>query len=448
VGRLGLRLDLSAEAAEVCGTFSDSLTRPGASGEQQTLARFDQRGRDLVSNRETIARQTICQWLGRPRVLFALTLVALAGLALLLPGRASAGTRIRVNCTANPGALASALASASDGDTLAIRGTCTGTFEIAHSLTLAGAGAATLDGQAAGTVLTVDSGKTVVIKNLIVRGGSASGVFAETVAGGISNLGTLTLRNSSVNANTADGDGGTGVGGILNGGTLTLWNSSVNGNSAGAETAVGGILNTGTVALKNSEVSGNSAGAGMGGNAYAGILNTGTLTLGNSSVDGNSTTGDQAHAVGGISSSSGKVSLRNSSVSGNSASAPSTLGFAVGGILNDGGMLTLRNSAVSGNSASSGGPAVGGILNAGTLTVRNSRVSGNHAAAFFEAVGGISNSGMLTVRNSRVSENRATAGFEAVGGISNFFSGTVTLRNSRVENNIPNNCNFIDPACA
>ena len=60
-----------------------------------------------------------------------------------------------------------------------------------------------------------------MLRNLVVTGGSASGVFGETVVGGIP-PGTLTLRNSSVNANTADGDGGTGVGGILNGSTLTL----------------------------------------------------------------------------------------------------------------------------------------------------------------------------------------------------------------------------------
>ena len=115
---------------------------------------------------ERLATRAIHQRHGRPHLLFALTLVALAALALFSPVRAGAGTRTTVDCTANAGALATALASASDGDTLRIRGTCVGTFEISHSLTLKGVGAATLDGQSAGTVLTIDSGKTVAVKNL------------------------------------------------------------------------------------------------------------------------------------------------------------------------------------------------------------------------------------------------------------------------------------------
>jgi hypothetical protein len=374
-----------------------------------------------------------------------MTLVALAGLALLSPGPAGAGMRTGVDCTADSDALAAALASANDGDILRIRGTCVGAFEISHSLTLKGVGAATLDGQSTGTVLTVDGGKVVVVKNLVVTGGGATGTFGDTVAGGISNLGTLSVSNSSVNANSASGGEITAVGGILNTGTLELRNSTVSGNSASAATAVGGVLNEGLLALKNSEVSENSAGSGMGGTAYAGILNVATLILRNGSVNANSTTiGDQAFARGGITSFDTLV-LMNSRVSGNSASSPSTLGSAVGGI-DASGTVELRNSIVSGNSASSG-MAVGGILTSGTLELRNSRVSANSASGVYEAVGGISNSGVLVLRNSSVTRNSASAA-APVGGIGNFFSGTATLRNSRVENNIPNNCNFIDPACA
>jgi hypothetical protein len=58
------------------------------------------------------------------------------GLTAVLGGGAqpaSAATTITVDCTADPSALASALTTATDGDTLAIQGTCTGTFEISHS---------------------------------------------------------------------------------------------------------------------------------------------------------------------------------------------------------------------------------------------------------------------------------------------------------------------------
>src|SRR5262245_27311947 len=79
---------------------------------------------------------------------------------------------ITVDCTSNSGALSSALASASDGDTLSIQGTCKGTFEIAHSLTLMSAAGAILDGQGAGTVLTIDAGRSVVVSSLTITNGS------------------------------------------------------------------------------------------------------------------------------------------------------------------------------------------------------------------------------------------------------------------------------------
>jgi fibronectin-binding autotransporter adhesin len=401
--------------------------------------------------RETIATQGRHQRLGLQGLLFTLALLAFAGFTLLNAERANAGTTSIVNCSSNPNALTSALAQASDGDTLAIRGTCTGTFEIAHSLTIKGLGTAALDGQSAGTVVTVDSGLAVELKNLSVRGGGGSGVFPETVAGGISNLGTLTLRNVSVDGNIASGDGGTAVGGILNAGTLTLRNSAVNGNSGGAVTAVGGIINHGTLRLKNSAVTRNTASTGPGGLVVAGILSDGTLTLRNSNVSRNSTTGDAFLATGGI-LNGGTLTLRNSSVDGNSASEPFGGGQAVGGI-DSGGTLTLRNSSVDGNTAdgsSFDGSAVGGIRVFGTASLRNSRVSQNSASAGEFAVGGIFvGDGPLTLRNSSVSENNASPALGAtVGGIGKFFTGTVSLLNSRVVNNIPNNCNFSDPDCA
>jgi hypothetical protein len=333
--------------------------------------------------------------LARIHLLVAATVVA--GLALVGAGQAGAAT-ITVNCTADPNALASALASANDGDTLAITGTCKGTFEIGHSLTLAGSGGATLDGQGAGTVVTVDAGRTVAIGNLTITGGSSS---ASTAVGGIENFGTLTLTNSSVSGNSASSSF-VAIGGIDNEGTLTLSKSSVNGNSGSVAPglAFGGILSGGSLTLMQSTVSGNSATAtGSSGTrvARAGIENTGTMTI------------------------------TSSYVTQNTASAP---GNAVGGILNGvnqdvpgSGMLTVSKSTVSGNSASSDfATAVGGIGNGGgQVTLSNSPVSGNSASSVSGA---------------------------AVGGISNRSPGTVTLTKSQVVNNIPINCDFSDPACA
>lgn len=290
-----------------------------------------------------------------------LTFAAIMGLGSVKS--AYAATTIPVNCTADPSALGSALATAADGDTLAIQGICKGTFEISHSLTLAGNGGATLDGQGAGTVLTVDSG-TVALSNLTITGGSIT-VTANAGAGGIQNSGALTLTNSSVRGNIATvPQFHNGTGGILNflGGSLTLVNSTVGGNSASAtapfDTAVGGIFNAccgSSVTLTDSTVSGNSASTPS--DAFGGILNS---------------------APGSI------VTLTNSTVSGNSASAPggpSAFSAAVGGISNSGGTLTLASSTLSGNTVDepNGGftPPVGGISDffGGTLTIANSLIA-------------------------------------------------------------------------
>ena len=285
----------------------------------------------------------------------ASTAVILAGAAT--PGKAA--TTTTVDCTTNPGALAVALAGASDGDTLAIQGTCAGTFEIAHSLTLAGSGGAALDGQGGGTVLKVDSGFTVTVDSLTITGGSG-------LVAGISNAGELTLTDTAVTANHATvGQFQNGVGGILNqqGGSVALTSSTVSGNSASAtapfDTAVGGILNAccgSSVTVTNSTVSGNSGNSPS--DAFGGILNSAPASV---------------------------VTLTNSTVSGNTASAAGgTAAFAtaVAGASNSGGTLTITYSTVSGNTVSepNGGflPPVAGISNffGGTLTARSALVAG------------------------------------------------------------------------
>ena len=298
---------------------------------------------------------------GRPSSLLGLLL--LVALAVIIGAgsarSAYAATTIAVNCTADPGSLASALAVASDGDTLAIQGTCTGTFEIAHSLTLAGTSGAVLDGQAAGTVLTIDPGQAVAVSDLTITNGHGTVGGFSTVGGIFNNDGALTMTSSTVSGNSAAvTQFHNGVGGIFNlGGRVALIDSTLSGNSAVASasssTAVGGILNLfGVVTLTSSTVSGNSTG-GIPSDAFGGILNSGPSSV---------------------------VALTNSTVNGNSANAPggaSAFSSAVGGISNSGGSLTLTNSTLSGNSATepNGGflPAVGGVSNffGGSLTAEN-----------------------------------------------------------------------------
>jgi hypothetical protein len=315
--------------------------------------------------------------------------------ARVVPARAAT---IAVDCSTDSGALEAALASASDGDTLNISGTCDGTFDISHNLTLHGSGGATLDGQKASTVVVqIDAGMTVNMTDLSITGGFLSG-GGTCPGGGVANHGTLTLSNIIISGNLTDygvcndvgatltasnstiSSNGSGFGGagVLNNGTMTLSSSLVDGNLGYSGGAGGGILNNGTLTITDSTVSGNSGGEG------GGIFSLGTLTLTNSTVSGNT-----GFLAGGGIFNTGPLMLINSTVSGNSASG---LGSAGGGIYNSvGGTLTLTNNTVSGNSAS----AAGGILTqvAATTTLTNTIIAGQTSGGNCAGVGSIHDGG-------------------------------------------------------
>ena len=204
-------------------------------------------------------------------------------------------------------------------------------------------------------VFSVAEGVTAELRGLTVTGGRNSAGRGR--GSGIENSGTLTLADSTVSGNSAEG-----AAGILNEGTLMLTNSTVSGNSGGG----GGVFNDGTMTLSSSMVSGNER---------DGIFNVGTMTLSSSMVSGNSNTGVGIR-------NTGTMTIRNSTVSGVEG---------LFGILNDIlGTLTMTNSTVSGNE----GFGIGNDGNA-TLTMTNSTVSDNSG-------GGISSDGTLTITNSLV----------------------------------------------
>ncbi len=317
------------------------------------------------------------------------------------------------------GSLRSALANANQFGGSVITFTASGLIRltsplpaISSDVQILGPGASnlTVSGNHATTVFVVNQGVTATIAGLTI----ADGYSDSGAAGGIYNLGALTVTNCTLSDNSApNGSFGLG-GGIANQGTLTVTNCTLSGNSA---VDGGGIANiSGTLTVTNSTLSGNSA--GHGGFGGGGIFNADALTVTNCNLSDNSANDSSG---GGIDNYSGTLTLTNCTLSGNSA-------FQGGGIDCNGGMVAVTSCNISHNSASQAG---GGIYNGGTLTVTNSTLSGNSIDEDDNSIGGgIANLGTLTVNNSTLAGNSAS---EAGGGVAN--EGTLTVTNSTLSDN-------------
>jgi len=290
--------------------------------------------------------------------------------ALLLVGGATQAAMRTADCS-NPNTnLQTVINSAAPGDTILVNGTCTGQFTISQPLTLEGVsstGAATLNGNQGGSVLTVNATSgTVTLNDLIITNGTGTRLFeANTAGGGIYHTGasTLTLNEVTVRLNQA----GSGSGIDNEAGPLILTHSSVNHNqccASGLTGSGGGIfMNGGSLSLTSSSVSHNQTVNGGGG-----IANNGTeVTLSNASLRGNVFT---AGGGGGI-WNAGTLTIHGSKLTLNSASAN-------GGGIDNLGSGSLTNSIVTMNTAGSNG---GGICNekvAGTpLTLVDTTVVDN-----------------------------------------------------------------------
>jgi predicted outer membrane repeat protein len=224
--------------------------------------------------------------------------------------------------------LQAAVDAAGAGDTLRVKGTCVGNTAINQDLTIQGQPRATLDGNGAGSVVTIGSRilglfPTVTMTNLTITNGSAA------AGGGIVLQGSLTLLRSTVTGNSATGEGG----GIL-----------VNDNGSGVLT-----LDQGTVVAGNTAGGGGGIASDHGGPIY---LN------GGSSVDHNLATDGGGIEVG---EAAGVVLNDTSSVHDNSAT-----GFG-GGIaaLSIDTVVLNAYSSIYGNVADRGG----GMFDAGLADI-------------------------------------------------------------------------------
>ena len=337
-------------------------------------------------------------------------------------------------------------------------------------------------------------GRLTLIRTTLSNNVAGGPVASDAHGGGIwsAGVGTLTLENSMVTGNDSIvviPNGRFAIGGgvhIQNGGTLTIRNSVVGNNHVSLSSllprgiemlANGGGIHVGddsTVAIDNSTISGNEVTVDASNGEPAGydaavILGLSSLVMRNSTVDDNRTnvlvasTAD-AGPSGTAFEVDGDATISNTRITHNSTTVTSVAGAAdaAGTVFTfdqaDNPVL-IENSVISDNTVTataSGGPATvngAGLTNQGTLELRNTRIDDNSGVATGAAGaaegGGIWNGVLipdgppveLTLTNGTVTHNTISGspGLTIRGG-GLFTSFPVTVDNSRIANNAPDQC--------
>jgi hypothetical protein len=339
-------------------------------------------------------------------------------------------------------------------------------------------------------------GNLTLIRTTLSNNVAGGLVASDAHGGGIwsAGVGTLTLESSTVTGNdsiVAIPNGRFAIGGgvhIQNGGALTIRNSVVSNNSASLSSllprgigmqANGGGIHVGddsAVAIDNSTISGNDVTVDDPNGEPAGydsaiILGQSSLAMRNSTVDNNRTdvlvasTAD-AGPSGTALEVDGGSTISNTRITNNSTTVTAVAGAAdaAGTVFSFPQALEpvlIENSLISDNSvtaSATGGPATvngAALTNQGPLELRNTRIADNSGAATGPAGaaqgGGIWNGALipfpegppveLTLTNSTVTGNllSGSPGLTIQGG-GLFTSFPVALVNSRITNNVPDEC--------
>jgi hypothetical protein len=204
-----------------------------------------------------------------------------------------------------PGSLPNWLANVAPSDTIQFAANLNGgtitlgkTLDINKDLTIDGAGSGITVNGGGNRVFQIEAGNTVVLNALMITGGNAPSLSG---GGGIHNLGSLTLSNSTVTGNAAFGGGG-----IFNDttGTMTMSGDTVN-NNTGTGAGGGGIANTGTMTIINCTIAANQAVNG------GGIANNSVLLMANSTVVSNTVAGGDGGGIITASAGGAQLTLLN-----------------------------------------------------------------------------------------------------------------------------------------
>ena len=253
---------------------------------------------------------------------------------LVLAGTSFAAT---INVPGDQPTIAAAISASVNGDVINI---AAGTYN-EHSLnpnnkaiTIGSASGnldVTIDANGGGSVFVIDSGEgaNTVIRDLVITGGLASGLWPSNSGGGICcyNSSSPTITNCTISENT-----GTGGGGILcyDNSTPTITDCTITGNTADAS----------------------------GGGIYCYNSNP---TISDCTIEGNT-----AYRGGGIFCYGSSSTISDCTISGNTA-------YRGGGIFCDNSSATISGCTISDNTASGGG----GIRSNSDPTISNSIICGN-----------------------------------------------------------------------
>ncbi len=361
------------------------------------------------------------------RILAVLTTFGvLSALVALAPAAGAAVTKcqaenLTLGTKASPN-LAGLISAANPGNTIQVKGICTGVFVLAKDVTLVGKAtkavpSPALDGGYVsgtqtypGIVVIVKPGVTATVRDLTIQHGAYPCIGnndpVECDAGGVFNYGALTLSRVTVQDNV-----GSGVGNYApdDGATMSITDSTITGNHA--EFYGGGILTaSGAVVLTRTVVTQNKADLDAGGISVA--AGADSVTLNDSTVTNNSA-GDEG---GGIWNGASLI------LNGDSSVAHNTAVHTGGGIFNFKGTmgsytfdaaLTMNDSSeVANNIAGTNGGGIG-VSGDGTVTLNDSSsVSGNSAGT---NGGGIDGGDVTLNGSSSVTGNRADFDNDNVG---------------------------------
>ena len=303
----------------------------------------------------------------------------------------------------------------------------TGAGSVVVTASSFGANSATAEGGALWNSLT----GTMSIERSEIIANTASGADSDQGGGGVyTDGGDLTITDSVIRDNSADGAAGSG-GGVLNKqATVTISASSLTGNNAVRAGGAIEALEGSTTVDDGTVLSANLASASPGNGGALHLSGAGTVDVTDIRVVGNVA----ALEGGGLwNSAVGTMTVTDSFFSGNEAQG--VLADNGGGALyNDGGSLTVSGSTFESNSATGTAGSGGAVLNnQGTLVVSDSVFSGNDA---LRAGGGIETSaGSVTLTDVDFDANTTGAAPGNGGAVHAGGANTVVYTGGTVSGN-------------